>query len=265
MSGYDLNNCPVETKMQVSNIKDFLIDNLCGNLIGIYIHGSMCLGSFQPSHSDLDIIVITQTPLNADQRFNLMKGFLELHKKPSPIELSILCISELIPWRHPTPYEFHFSEYWRSKFEVIAEENDLGYWNFKEVYTDGDIACHVTLINQSGICIYGRAICEVFPPVPEKDFWDSIFWGVDYFSKLDGELLVTGILTLLRIWSYKKNKAIFSKARAGEWSIGRIPSQYNYIVQNAVDVYNGKDEIQHYEPSDLEGLKQFTIRQITEL
>ncbi len=265
MSGYDLNNCPIETKMQVSNIKDFLIDNLCGNLIGIYIHGSMCLGSFQPSHSDLDIIVITQTPLNADQRFNLMKGFLELHKKPSPIELSILCISGFNPWRHPTPYEFHFSEYWRSKFEVIAEENDLGYWNFKEVYTDGDIACHVTLINQSGICIYGRAICEVFPPVPEKDFWDSIFWGVDYFSELDGDLLVTGILTLLRIWSYKENKAIFSKALAGEWSIGRIPSQYNYIVQNAVDVYNGKDEIQHYEPSDLEGLKQFTIRQITEL
>lgn len=265
MSGYDLNHCPAETKLQVSNIKDFLMDNLSGNLAGVYVHGSMCLGSFQPSHSDLDIIVVTQTSLNAVERFALMKGFLELHKMPSPIELSILCLSELNPWRHPTPYEFHFSEYWRPKFEIIAEENDLDFWDFKEVYTDGDIACHVTLINQSGICIYGQAISEVFPPVPEKDFWDSIVWGVDYFSKLEDELIVTGILTLLRIWSYKEKKAILSKAHAGEWSIVRVPSQYRYIVQNAVDIYNGKDEIKHYDPSDVEGLKQFAIRQITDV
>ncbi|MBS4203612.1 nucleotidyltransferase domain-containing protein [Lederbergia citrea] len=72
-------------------------------LIGIYLHGSMCLGSFQPSHSDLDIIVITKKTLNAPQRLHLMNGLLELHKKPSPIELSILCFSDLSPWRHPTP------------------------------------------------------------------------------------------------------------------------------------------------------------------
>ncbi|MBS4203611.1 aminoglycoside adenylyltransferase domain-containing protein [Lederbergia citrea] len=112
----------------------------------------------------------------------------------------------------------------------------MTFWEFNEVYTDGDIACHVTLINQSGICIYGRAISEIFPSVPEKDFWDSIFWGVDYFSKLDGEPLIPGILTLLRIWSYKENKAIYSKAQAGEWAIGLVPSQYRYIVENAVDV-----------------------------
>lgn len=126
-----------------------------------------------------------------------MNGFLGLHKKPSPIELSILCYTDLIPWRHPTPYEFHFSEYWRPKFEVIASENDLAFWDFKEVYTDGDIACHVNLINQNGICIYGRAIRETFPLVPEKDLAS---WCVGY-----------RISTLTVPWLYSTNGQIGSR------------------------------------------------------
>lgn len=264
MSGYNWGNCPSEIKKQIIMVTDFLSHALGENLIGIYLHGSMCLGSFQPSRSDLDIMVITQTSINASQRFHLMNGFLALHKKPSPIELSVLCISDLNPWRHPTPYEFHFSEYWRPKFEVIARENDLAFWDFKEVCTDGDIACHVTLINQSGICIYGRAINEVFPPVPEEDFWDSIYWGIDYFSKLEGELLVTGILTLLRIWSYKENKAIYSKAEAGRWGIDLVPSQYRHIVENAIEIHNDQAQIKNFLPSDLDRLRNYIINKINE-
>jgi predicted nucleotidyltransferase len=170
LSGYHWNNCPIDVKTQVFNIKNYLIQNLGENLLGIYIHGSMCLGYFQPAHSDLDVLVITNTPLNAVQRFNFMKGFLSLHKKPIPIELSILCYSEINPWKHPTPYQFHFSEYWRERFENIAIENNLSFWDYKEIYTDGDMACHITLNNQKGICIYGTPINEVFPSVPEEDF-----------------------------------------------------------------------------------------------
>ncbi len=264
MSGYDWDNCPLEIKMQITNIKDFLNDNLGENLIGIYLHGSLCLGSFQPSHSDLDLIVVTNNTLNASQRFFLMNGFLALHKKPSPIELSILCYSDFNPWRHPTPYEFHFSEYWRPKFEVLASENDLSFWDFKEVCTDADIACHVTLINQSGICIYGRVRSEIFPLVPEQDFWDSISGGIDYFSKLDGELLASEILSLLRIWSYKENKAIYSKAQAGEWAMELVPLEYHYIIQNAVDAYNGKVKIREFKTSDLSSLRHYVMNQIKE-
>lgn len=265
LSGYRWDDCPIEIKLQITNISDFLNHALGENLIGTYLHGSLCLGSFQPSHSDLDMIVITKQPLTAPQRLHLMNGFLALHKKPSPIEISILCYSDLNPWRHPTPYEFHFSEYWRPKFEVISSENDLAFWDIKEVYTDGDIACHVTLINQSGICIYGRAISEIFPVVPEKDFWDSIFWGIEYFSKLDGELLTTGILTLLRIWSYKENKAIYSKAQAGEWAVGLVPSEYRDIIENLVDVYNDKAKKKDFSEADLNNLRHYVINQIKEI
>lgn len=57
----------------MTNITDYLNQTLSENLIGTYLHGSMCLGSFQPSHSDLDIIVITQQPLTASKRLNLME------------------------------------------------------------------------------------------------------------------------------------------------------------------------------------------------
>ncbi|QYR19603.1 DUF4111 domain-containing protein [Paenibacillus sp. sptzw28] len=264
MSGYDWHSCPAEIKTQAANIKEYLINVLDENLIGIYIHGSMCLGCFQPSHSDLDILVVIHNKLDAFQRFKLMQGFLALHKQPIPIELSILTHSEITPWVHPTPYQFHFSEYWREKLEVIDAEHNLDFWDYKQVYTDGDLACHVTLTNQSGICIFGPEINKVFPKVPPEDFWDSIVWGVDYFINLEGELLVTGILSLIRIWSYKENEEIYSKAQAGEWAMNLVPPQYQYIVRNATDAYNAEQKVKQYKPADLEGLKQFVIEKIKE-
>lgn len=41
-------------------------------------------------------------------------------------------------------------------------------------FGDTDIASYIHLINLSGICIYGRPIKDVFPTIPEEDFWSSI-------------------------------------------------------------------------------------------
>lgn len=262
MSGYNWADCPDNVKAQAAAIKDYLAGALGSGLLGIYIHGSLCLGCFQPGHSDLDLLVVTHKPLDMAVRFELMKGFLALHRKPIPIEMSVMAWSDLHPWRHPAPYQFHFSEYWRERYEQMAAAGDMSFWDFKEEATDGDLACHITLTNQQGICLYGPPVEEVLPTVPEADFWDSIYWGIDYFGELKGEQLVTGILTLIRIWSYKETKRILSKAEAGEWSLDRIPAGSRYIVRNAVDVYSAVSGLVPYGEADLEELRRYVVEEI---
>jgi predicted nucleotidyltransferase len=262
MSGYNWANCPPEVREQIDNVQQFLIRALGDNLIGIYIHGSLCLGCFQPAHSDLDLLIVAREPLLPKERFELMNGFLALHRQPIPLELSLLCITELKPWRHPAPFQFHFSEYWRERYEQIAAAQDLGFWDFPETYTDGDLACHVTLTNQSGIRLYGPAIPDVFPDVPEDDFWDSIAWGVEYYSKLDDDQLVTAILSLLRIWSYDAERVIYSKAGAGEWALDKVPPSYRYIVQNALDAYRAEDVMKTCPAEDLTALRMYVTDRI---
>lgn len=262
MSGYHWSNCPDDVKAQAAAMNDYLAAALGDNLMGVYIHGSICLGCFQPTHSDLDVLVVTHRPLDKVTRFELMKGFLALHQKPIPIEMSILSYTDIHPWKHPTPYQFHFSEYWRENYERMVSDYDMNFWDFKEPATDGDLACHITLTSQQGICLYGPPISEVFPAVPEADFWNSIYWGIEYFEKLEGELLVTGLLTLIRIWSFKEMKVILSKSQAGEWSLARLPATYHSIVQNAVDVYNSASEAIPYNKTDLEELKQYVMDEI---
>ncbi len=263
MSGYNWENCPADVREQIEEVQQFLVRTLSGSLIGIYVHGSLCLGCFQPAHSDLDLLVVTKERFNPAQRFALMNGFLALHRKPIPLELSILCIDELRPWQHPTPYQFHFSEYWRERYEQIAAANHIGFWDFPETCTDGDLACHVTLTRQSGIRLCGPDIRDIFPDVPEEDFWDSIAWGVEYYNKLGEDQLMTAVLSLLRIWSYDAERIIYSKAGAGEWALDKVPSSCRYIVHNALDAYRAGDVMKPCANEDLLELRAYVAERMT--
>src|SRR3954452_19726533 len=80
------------------------------NLTGIYLHGSLAMGCFQQSHSDLDLLVLIEQLPALKQRHMWVQQILQASSAPAPIELSILVRNQYTPWRHPTPFSFHFSE-----------------------------------------------------------------------------------------------------------------------------------------------------------
>src|SRR5205085_2785098 len=110
------------------------------------------------------------------------KLFLGHSNTPHPIEISFLAQANLRPWRHPTPFDFHYSESWRQRYEQELAGGDRRRWN-EEPGTDPDLAAHITITNHRGLCLYGAPIQHVFPPVPEEDYVDSIIgdlrWAVE--------------------------------------------------------------------------------------
>lgn len=229
---------PQETKDQVKRLRDSLIRYLGDNLAGIYIHGSLALNSFNPVTSDIDVIVLVHDKINLNTRYDLVKELLQLSLKPSPVEISFITRDAIEPWQHPTPFELHSSEYWRARYEERVALGDMSYW--AETWADSDLACHLTLVRRNGICIYGMPIEEAIPVVPEADFRSSILSDIQYsVNALHSSIAMYGILTLCRVLSYLETGEIMSKREAGIWALPRLPERLRYIVNSAVEVYEG--------------------------
>lgn len=262
MNGYSWNDCPPGVRRQSHVISTYLSDYLGKALIGVYVHGSMALGRFLPARSDLDMLIVVDRPLAPEERYKLMIAFLSLHKQPVAVEASVVLKSDLEAWTHPLPYQFHFSEHWRKRFQAMEAREDDTFWRFRGQATDPDLACHVRLTKQSGITVHGPAASELLPDVPEEHFWDAIRRDADDHLKALGDLECGGILSLLRIWSYREEGVIYSKADAGRWAAERLPEPLRAIALCAAAEYESNGLPAELNQEDMARFKNFAIERI---
>lgn len=262
MNGYNWNDCPPGVRRQSDIISTYLSDYLGKALIGVYVHGSMALGRFLPARSDLDMLIVVDRPLAPEERYKLMIAFLSLHKHPIPVEASVVLKSDLEAWTHPLPYQFHFSEHWRKRFQAMEAREDDTLWRFRGQATDHDLACHVRLTKLRGITVHGPAASELLPDVPEEHFWDAIRRDADDHLKASGDLECGGILSLLRIWSYREEGIIYSKADAGRWAAERLPEPLRAIALGATAEYESNGLPAELNQEDMARFKDVVIERI---
>ncbi len=63
---------PKKTSVLLEKLKSELTGILADNLVGIYLHGSYVLGSYNEQVSDLDYIVVVIQPLSPTEKLALM-------------------------------------------------------------------------------------------------------------------------------------------------------------------------------------------------
>ena len=82
-----------------------------GALTGIYLHGSMAMGCFNPKKSDIDLIIVIGADISDFQKTEFMKRVVNLNRKAPEkgLELSVVKREFCRPFRYPTPFELHFS------------------------------------------------------------------------------------------------------------------------------------------------------------
>jgi len=235
-----LNDHAVRT--QLEELQYQLLKLLSKNLVGLYLHGSLAMGGFNPARSDLDLLVVTEHPLSPETQYQLLRLLLQLSKKPYPIEISFLSLQDLHPWRYPTPYQLHFSEDWRSRYEEqLALEAGQREDTSREQPTDPDLAAHITILHQRGLRLYGRPIAEVFPPVPRADYVDSIVQDFHWAKKRLERDPVYFVLNACRVWGFLQDGEILSKAEAGEWARRALPERFRLLVEAAREAYLSPD------------------------
>lgn len=223
----------------INNFTNMCKDIFSDNLIGVYLHGSLAMGCFNPNKSDIDFIVVIENDMTEKQKIDFMNSVVELNQQAPPkgIEVSIIKKEYCKPFVYPTPFELHFSiahlQWFKNNpYECIEKMNG----------TDKDLAAHFMIINQYGMVLYGKQIAEVFGEVQDEYYIDSIWEDVKNAKE---DILVNPvyvILNLCRVEAFLEERLCLSKVEGGKWAVKNVNQKYKRLILNAIHCYE-TDEI----------------------
>jgi Nucleotidyltransferase domain. len=72
--GYNYYNAPREIKLILDEIVKSYYGILKDNLVGIYLHGSLALGCFNPKVSDIDFLIVVRDKLPLEVKREVVKN-----------------------------------------------------------------------------------------------------------------------------------------------------------------------------------------------
>ena len=205
------------------------------NLVGIYLHGSAVMGCFNPQKSDLDLIIVVESPLTDDVK-RLFMDMVVKYDSLGPakgIEMSVVLSNVCDPFIYPTPFELHFSKMHQKWYEDNPDD-----YICKMKGEDKDLAAHFTIITNRGQCVYGAPIKEVFSEVPSDDYMDSILDDVSDAPEDIKENTMYIVLNLARVLAYKEEQLVLSKKEGGVWAMEHLPSEFKLLIEDALSEYS---------------------------
>lgn len=225
--------------MDVEKVLDSIVsqyrDIMQENLVGVYLHGSIAMGCFNPHSSDIDFLVVVKKDVTVLEKRKLVNVLLQLSKEGphKDFEMSVILEEEANNIKYPTPYILHFSNAHKNNY--LADPNFIC-----GNYVDEDLAAHITIINYRGICLFGKPINQVFQTVPTEYYIQSIMGDIKFAKKDIVDMPVYLTLNLCRVLYFLQEGVVCSKKEGGEWGTAKLPMEYRNIVDNALLVYSGE-------------------------
>jgi predicted nucleotidyltransferase len=253
MSQYSWVTCPEPVLSQIGNLVATFQDILHDNLIGIYLHGSLAMGCFNPQRSDIDLLVVMRNGMSVETKRDVVQYLLKSSLWPAPIEISFLVQKDVQPFQHPLPFDLHYSESWREQYTRALADGPWRAWNDEKKH-DNDLAAHITIMRARGICLDGEPILEVFPFVPPADYIASIVGDFNDANAERQRMPVYFTLNACRVLAYLREGHIYSKDESGVWALQTLPVELHGVVEQALEMYRGN---QMDAPFDETALTQF--------
>ena len=201
-------------------------DVLEDDLVGMYLHGSAVLGGGGP-RSDVDVLAVAKRPTTGDERQLLLELCRSVSLSPRPLEFDLVVATEIRPWRHPAPYDFHYSE-------LRRDGSGPG--------TNRDLASVVTMVLAGNRTLYGPSPADLLDPVPRTDYMDAILKDTETVDEYLAWDTRNVILTLARVWAGVGSDVVHSKKSAAEWALARLPEELRLVLERAVATYRGERE-----------------------
>lgn len=212
------------------------------NLLGIYLHGSTVLGSFNPLISDLDYIIVVKEKLSISDKEKIMQDVIEKLLPLAPkkgLEFHVLLAEDCRKViEEEMEFDFHFYDYHLESYL----NNPLKY--IEEMQgVDGDLPVHIAVINQSGKALYGPSPKEIISTVSKEVYWKSVLTDI---SDSEVSIIFTPtytILNLCRSLAFRKTGTIFSKVDGSNWvlnNITDISEEFKILILSDINEYEGQ-------------------------
>lgn len=235
--------CDEDIAAFVQATVELLATELGDNLVGVYLHGSLAMGSYFRPKSDLDLLIVSDGPLPAESRRRLAR-VLARHMRRRPtvgnLELSVITAETARAPRAPVPYELHVSGMWEEP--ILADQVD-----FAVNGTDPDLPAHLTHVRQRGVCLFGPPIEKAFGDIA----WDAFLVAVNEDAAwvlADRNLLQSpfyGVLNVCRVLQLREQNhhQVHSKDEAASWALDNLPAAHHDLVRLAWAAYRSADEV----------------------
>lgn len=214
-------------------VNDWIKEILKDNYVGVYFHGSLRLGSFNPNKSDLDFIIVIKEKIDSTTKQKICDKMLDnvdLFPKKG-FEFSVVLEKYCKDFIYPTPYELHMSESWIEQYK-----KDISSVVNEEFKVDTDLASHFNVINVFNNSMdFGLSSKEVFMKVPKEYVIESNYNDILECVEEIVNNPIYCILNLCRFYALVKDDLTLSKYDGGKWYIENI--QYNPLVEKAMNDY----------------------------
>jgi predicted nucleotidyltransferase len=240
----------------LDRIQSLFVEELGANLVGVYLHGSLAMGCFNPSRSDIDILIVVKETLSVFSAKQISQRLLLLHDViENSIECSIILEEHLTEFVYPTPCEYHFSDFHREQYRTNEHYLCGGY-------EDKDLASQIAVAYHRGRTLYGKPLAERYPPIDRQHYLASILYDIECASEeiLDKPMYVT--LNLCRVLYFIREGKISSKKEGGIWGSENLPSKYQDLVQYYLEEYSGVEVCKNIASSQLSEFAEYMMMEI---
>ena len=217
----------------------FVVRELLGDsILGIYLFGSVVIGGLKRD-SDVDVLVAVKESLTFSKRQMLVGRLLKVSgaignaHSVRPIELTIVKVSDVVPWHYPPRAEFVYGEWLREEYEAGS---------VPEATYDPDLAIVLKKVIDNSLPMYGDTAINLFEPIAPADIRRAIRESLPgLLEGVEGDERNV-ILTLARMWLTATTGDIVPKDRAAEWAMKQLPKEYASVLNEARLGYLGKTD-----------------------
>lgn len=232
----NLNHVPAAIRSQVAAAAEILKNHLRETLNSLHLYGSALQGGLKPL-SDIDLLVTVTAPLTDKVRAGLMTELLFVSARPGTdpalraLEITILDISRVKPWRYPARRELQFGEWLRQ---------DILGGIYEPAMTDPDLAILLTKARLYNMPLLNGDAAVIFDAVPQTDLKQAFSatlaqWNAPEDTENE-ECNI--ILALSRIAYTLTTGHIASKADAAVWLAESVSDpQLQQLLQAANHTY----------------------------
>jgi streptomycin 3"-adenylyltransferase len=232
-------DCDEAVYNYITGFVELLKEKLESRLTGVYLHGSLAMGSYFPPKSDMDFIIVSEDKLDAELAKSLNTSIAEYAKtRPTigSIECSVITLQTARDVPEQMPYELHYSE---SCLNDAATYGNVKY--------DSDLPAHLMCIKKRGICLCGMAIDDVFGEVSWRNFLLSVMDDFNWIVEGENicESTYYGVLNICRVLQIidDGNEKYLSKYEGAVWGVKNLPDELIPLIQKALEVYASNEPI----------------------
>ncbi len=220
-------------ELQLERLVRGLRATLGGNLAGAYLHGSLAMGAFDPERSDIDVLVVVHRGLAPAMRHALGELLLTVSAAPYPIELSVLSVADASRMQHPVPFELHYSEAHRARWQQAGSEraarNDSG---------DPDLVAHVFATRRRGRTLAGPPPASWLPMPPRDAIADALLrdlhWAREALARADGAAMARYLaLNAARAIAWARDDVMLSKAEGAARAAEYVGARWQGLIAAA--------------------------------